>query len=249
MMIHGTATGFEGAVRERIAVRTDALSGHTGGPAKMSRPLRLRVARGGPSGDSGRWARTVSTDGALAAHERGTGGETRMRTSVAVMRRGLLFGLRAGAVPAGICAVLWAAIALSGLSGEPLDSSFEKPAAGLVAVLGSLAVGAAVGLVTGAVLAVAPPRMLGSAPARGLTCFVVGATLSAGEVVVMDVSSEGGYGPVVLAVLAMPVVGAVTAARSRSIAAARLGGGAVAGYAGPGASTSAGSRSGSRSGR
>ncbi|WP_329594764.1 hypothetical protein OG298_38185 [Streptomyces sp. NBC_01005] len=177
-----------------------------------------------------------------------------MRTSVAVMRRGLLFGLRAGAIPAGICAVLWAAIALSG---EPLDSSFEKPAAGLVAVLGSLAVGAAVGLVTGAVLAVAPPRMLGSAPARGLTCFVVGATLAAGEVVVMDVSSEGGYGPVVLAVLAMPVVGAVTAARSRSIAAARLGGGAVAGYAdaGTGASTStgtgtsAGSRSGSRSGR
>ncbi|WP_371096485.1 hypothetical protein [Streptomyces sanglieri] len=180
-----------------------------------------------------------------------------MRTSVAVMRRGLLFGLRAGAIPAGICAVLWAAIALSGLSGEPLDSSFEKPAAGLVAVLGSLAVGAAVGLVTGAVLAVAPPRMLGSAPARGLTCFVVGATLAAGEVVVMDVSSEGGYGPVVLAVLAMPVVGAVTAARSRSIAAARLGGGAVAGYADAGtdASTStgtgtgAGSRSGSRSGR
>ncbi|MEU2671717.1 hypothetical protein ABZ622_23190 [Streptomyces sp. NPDC007164] len=182
-----------------------------------------------------------------------------MRASVAVMRRGLLFGLRAGAIPAGICTVLWAAIALSGLSGEPLESSFEKPSAGLVAVLGSLAVGAAVGLVTGAVLTVAPPRVLGSAPARGLTCFVVGAALSAGEVVVMDVSSRGGYGPVVLAVLAMPVVGAVTAARSRSIAAARLGGGAVAGYAdagtdagtcpGAGTGTGTGSRSGSRSGR
>ncbi|MFD0341096.1 hypothetical protein ACFVH0_20840 [Streptomyces sp. NPDC127117] len=180
-----------------------------------------------------------------------------MRASFAVMRRGLLFGLRAGAIPAGICAVLWAAIALSGLSGQPLESTFEKPAAGLVAVLGSLAVGAAVGLVTGAVLAVAPPRMLGSALARGLSCFVVGTTLSAGEVVVMDVSSEGGYGPVVLAVLAMPVVGAVTAARSRSIAAARLGGGAVAGYGdadtdggtGSGSGPGSGSRSASGSGR
>ncbi|MEL5956898.1 hypothetical protein AADR41_19345 [Streptomyces sp. CLV115] len=182
-----------------------------------------------------------------------------MRTSIAVMRRGLLFGLRAGAIPGGICAVLWAAIALSGLSGEPLESTFEKPVAGLVAVLGSLAVGAAVGLVTGAVLAVAPPRMLGSAAARGLSCFVVGTTLSAGEVAVMDVSSQGGYGPVVLAVLAMPVVGAVTAARSRAIAAARLGGGAAAGYAvagtgtdtaaGTGTDTGAGSRSDSRTGR
>ncbi|MET8743452.1 hypothetical protein [Streptomyces sp. NPDC004728] len=181
----------------------------------------------------------------------------------AVMCRGLLFGVRAGAIPAGICAVLWAAIALAGLSGEPLESTFEKPVAGLVAVLGSLAVGAALGLVTGAVLAVAPSRMLGSALVRGLVCFVVGTASAAGEVVVMDVSSEGGYGPVIVAVLAMPVVGAVTAARSRSIAAPRLGGGAVAGGAdagtgsgrgtssspgrgtGPGAGRGAGSGSGS----
>ncbi|MFE6494333.1 hypothetical protein [Streptomyces sp. NPDC057748] len=185
------------------------------------------------------------------------------RASGAVMCRGLLFGVRAGAIPAGICAVLWAAIALAGLSGEPLDSTFEKPAAGLVAVLGSLAVGAALGLVTGAVLAVAPSRMLGSALVRGLVCFVVGTASAAGEVVVMDVSSEGGYGPVIVAVLATPVVGAVTAARSRSIAAPRLGGGAVVGGAdagtgsgrgtssspgrgtGPGAGRGAGSGSGS----
>ncbi|MFB7213602.1 hypothetical protein [Streptomyces sp. NPDC056255] len=152
-----------------------------------------------------------------------------MSASGAVICRGLLFGIRAGAIPAGICAVLWAAIALAGLSGEPLESTFEKPVAGLVAVLGSLAVGAALGLVTGAVLALAPSRMLGSALVRGLACFVLGTASAAGEVVVMDVSSEGGYGPVIVAVLAMPVVGAVTAARSRSIAAPRLGGGAVVG--------------------
>ncbi|MET9660731.1 hypothetical protein [Streptomyces sp. NPDC006510] len=146
-----------------------------------------------------------------------------MGASGAVVRRGLLFGIRAGAVPAGICAALWAVIALAGLFGGPQGSTFDRPVAGLVAVLGSLAVGATLGLVTGVVLAVVPRRMLGSAPLRGLTCFVVGTALSAGEVVVMDVSSEGGYGPVILAVLAMPVVGAVTAARSRSIAAERLG--------------------------
>ncbi|WP_326763945.1 hypothetical protein OG978_04630 [Streptomyces sp. NBC_01591] len=146
-----------------------------------------------------------------------------MGASGAVVRRGLLFGIRAGAIPAGICAVLWAVIALAGLFGGPVGSTFEKPVAGSVAVLGSLAVGALLGLVTGVVLAFVPPRVLASAPLRGLTCFVVGTTLSAGEVVVMDVSSEGGYGPVILAVLAMPVVGAVTAARSRSIAAVRLG--------------------------
>ncbi|WP_405708950.1 MULTISPECIES: hypothetical protein [unclassified Streptomyces] len=162
-----------------------------------------------------------------------------MGAAGAVMLRGLLFGIRAGAIPAGICAVLWAATALAGLTGEPLDSTFEKPVAGLVAMLGSLAVGAALGLATGAVLAVAPSRMLGSALVRGPACFLVGTTLATGEVVVMDVSSEGGYGPVIVAVLAMPVVGAVTAARSRSIAAARLGGGAVVGCTdggtGPGA--------------
>ncbi|MFD7493864.1 hypothetical protein ACFV8T_15855 [Streptomyces sp. NPDC059832] len=146
-----------------------------------------------------------------------------MGASGAVVRRGLLFGIRAGAVPAGMCAVLWAVIALAGLFGGPVGSTFDKPAAGSVAVLGSLAVGAGLGLVTGVVLAVAPSRVLASAPLRGLACFVLGTTLSVGEVVVMDVSSEGGFGPVVLAVLAMPVVGAVTAARSRSIAAARLG--------------------------
>ncbi|MGW2086764.1 hypothetical protein [Streptomyces sp. NPDC001880] len=146
-----------------------------------------------------------------------------MGASGAVVRRGLLFGIRAGAIPAGICAVLWAVIALAGLFGGPVGSSFDKPLAGAVAVLGSLAVGAGLGLVTGVVLALVPPCVLGSALLRGLTCFVVGATLSAGEVVVMDVSSEGGYGEIFVALLAMPVVGAVTAARSRSIAAARLG--------------------------
>ncbi|MFF3785353.1 hypothetical protein [Streptomyces sp. NPDC001933] len=178
-----------------------------------------------------------------------------MSASGAVMRRGLLFGIRAGAIPAGICAVLWAAIALAGLSGEPLDSTFEKPVAGLVAVLGSLAVGAALGLVTGAVLAAAPSRLLGSALVRGLVCFVVGTASAAGEVVVMDVSSEGGYGPVIVAVLAMPVVGAVTAARSRPIAAPRLGGGAVVGGAdagtgsGRGTSSNPGRGTGSGAGR
>lgn len=90
-----------------------------------------------------------------------------MGASGAVMHRGLLFGIRAGAIPAGICAVLWAVIALAGLFGGPVGSTFDKPVAGAVAVLGSLVVGAGLGLVTGVVLVVAPPRVLGSAPCAG----------------------------------------------------------------------------------
>ncbi|MFG2626868.1 hypothetical protein [Streptomyces sp. NPDC048473] len=119
-------------------------------------------------------------------------------------------------------ATLWAVVGLARLIQGPVGSTFEKPVLASVAVLGSLAVGAVLGVATGGVLAVAPQRLVASTPVRGLACFVLGTTLSAGEVVVMAVSSDGGYGPIGLAVSAMPAVGAVTAARSRSIAAARL---------------------------
>lgn len=146
-----------------------------------------------------------------------------MEGSRAVVRRGLMFGVRAGAIPAGACAVLWLIIEAVRLTGGPGGSALEDPALAVLAVLGSLAVGVLIGAVTGLVLACAPLSLVSSGPLRALICFVLGGTLSFAEVVVMAVSSDGGYGPILLALLAMPVVGAVTAARSREIAAARLG--------------------------
>ncbi|MFI0786062.1 hypothetical protein ACH4Q6_10735 [Streptomyces lydicus] len=145
-----------------------------------------------------------------------------MQTSRAVLRRGLVFGLRSGAIPAGACAVLWLMVAVTRWVHGPSGSTFEDPPRAALAVVGSLAVGAAIGAVTGAVLAYAPQRLLSSAPLRAVLCFAIGGTLSSGEVAVMAVSSDGGYGPILLALAAMPVVGVVTAARGREIAAARL---------------------------
>ncbi|MFE2156997.1 hypothetical protein ACFW9M_04190 [Streptomyces lydicus] len=145
-----------------------------------------------------------------------------MGTSRAVLRRGLVFGLRAGAIPAVACAVLWAMVMVTRWVHGPTDSTLEDPPRAALAVLGSLAVGAVIGAVTGLVLAYVPQRLLASAPLRAMVCFAIGGTLSFGEVVVMAVSSSGGYGPVLLALAAMPVVGVVTAARGREIAAARL---------------------------
>lgn len=146
-----------------------------------------------------------------------------MGESRAVLRRGLLFGLRAGAIPAGACAVLWAIIMVLRIDSGPSGSTLEDPVSAAIAVLGSLAVGALLGAVTGLILAYAPLRMVSCGPLRALVCFAVAGTLSFGEVAVMAVSSNGGYGPAFLALLAMPVVGAVAAARSRDIAAARIG--------------------------
>ncbi|MGW8402201.1 hypothetical protein ACWGLP_37010, partial [Streptomyces lydicus] len=117
-----------------------------------------------------------------------------MGTSRAVLRRGLVFGLRAGAIPAAACAVLWALVRVTRWVDGPTDSTFEEPPRAALAVLGSLAVGAVIGAVTGLVLAYLPQRLLSSAPLRAMVCFAIGGTLAFGEVVVMAVSSRGGYG-------------------------------------------------------
>ncbi|MFG3116769.1 hypothetical protein ACGF4C_20515 [Streptomyces sp. NPDC048197] len=148
-----------------------------------------------------------------------------MGTSRAVLRRGLVFGLRAGAIPAGVCAVLWVVTMVTWCLYGPGGSTLEDPALAAVAVLGSLAVGVLIGAAIGLVLAYAPLRLVASGPLRGLVCFLLGGTLSSGEVVVMTEATDGGYGPIFVALLAMPVVGAVAAARSRDIAATRIGAG------------------------
>ncbi|MGG7571316.1 hypothetical protein [Streptomyces sirii] len=146
-----------------------------------------------------------------------------MGKSRAVLRRGLVFGLRAGAIPAGACAVLWLVVMVTRYVNGPGGSTMEDPVLAAVAVLGSMAVGASIGAVVGLVLAYAPLRLVSSGPLRALVCFVLATALAFGEVVVMAVSSDGGYGPILLALLAMPFVGAVTAARSEHLAAARIG--------------------------
>ena len=139
-----------------------------------------------------------------------------------MVRRGLTFGMRAGAIPAGANAALWGIIEAVQLVGGPGGSTLDDPALAALAVLGSLAAGILIGAVTGLVLAYAPLTWISYAPLRALICFLLGGTLSFAEVPVMAISSDGGYGPILLALFAMPFVGAVTAARSREIAATRL---------------------------
>ncbi len=146
-----------------------------------------------------------------------------MGESCAVLRRGLVFGLRAGAIPAGAGAFLWALAMVTRYLRGPGDSALEDPVRAAVAVLGSLAVGASIGAVIGLVLAYAPLRLVSRGPLRALVCFALATPLAFGEVVVMTVSSDGGPAPILVALLAMPVVGAVTAARSGHLAAARIG--------------------------
>ncbi|MFJ9855764.1 hypothetical protein [Streptomyces sp. NPDC101150] len=144
------------------------------------------------------------------------------RKSRAVLRRGLMFGLRAGAIPSGAGAVLWVMVMATRLIAGPGGSTLEDPSLAAVAVLGSLAVGVLIGAVIGVVLAYAPLRLVSNGPLRALVCFVLAGTMAFGEVVVMA-ETDGGPATLLATLLAMPVVGAVTAARSHDIAAARIG--------------------------
>ncbi|MGX7760278.1 hypothetical protein ACWQ06_16690 [Streptomyces angustmyceticus] len=142
-------------------------------------------------------------------------------TSRAVLRRGLVFGLRAGAIPAGAGAVLWVMVMTTRFLAGPGGSTLENPVSAVVVVLGSLVVGVLIGVVIGVVLACAPLRMVSSRPLRALVCFVLAGALAFGEMVVVG-AADGGPALLLATLLAVPVVGAVAAARSQDIAAARI---------------------------
>ncbi|MFD8547658.1 hypothetical protein [Streptomyces sp. NPDC059649] len=135
------------------------------------------------------------------------------------LRRGLRYGLRVGVFHAVPFAVLSGMVGVGALFSPPEAAEF---AAGLwravVAVGGSLAVGALLGVVTGGLLLVVPRWLRTSAVLRGLLTAVAGGTVYLGEVVVITEATDGGYAPIALVLLMVPVIAAVTAAHSGDIA-------------------------------
>ncbi|GAB7109080.1 hypothetical protein JCM4814A_73940 [Streptomyces phaeofaciens JCM 4814] len=84
------------------------------------------------------------------------------------VRRGVRLGTIVGAWPAGVLGGLCLLGALVFLVGGHEGTARKLGAAGVVAALGSMALGVALGAATGAVLAAAPRAVLKRPPLRGL---------------------------------------------------------------------------------
>lgn len=135
-----------------------------------------------------------------------------------VVLRGVRFGMRVGSVPAMIWGGVWAGGVVAGLVRWPWHGVLAMVGKGLIAVLGSLGVGLLLGLVVGAVLALVPTWLVSRVFLRGLLAAFLGGVLFLGEVLVIGVATDGGYGPMLLALLAVPVVAAIAAVHSGDIA-------------------------------
>jgi hypothetical protein len=135
-----------------------------------------------------------------------------------VIKRGLRFGLVVGLV----CALGWGALCLVGFAVGLVAGRWHDVLVDLVAGLGlvggSLAVGALLGLMLGAALALAPGWLARCRPLRGILGGLVAGTLFLGEVIVIAVASDVGPLPTLLTMAAAPVVGAVAAVHSGDIA-------------------------------
>ncbi|MGW7259004.1 hypothetical protein [Streptomyces sp. NPDC054834] len=131
------------------------------------------------------------------------------------MMRGLRFGLVVG----GVCALGWGAVWTASVMVASVMGHWHVVPSALVSeallVGGSLFAGAALGLLLGATLALAPGRLTSHGLLRRLLAGVVAGTLFLGEAVV---SVEGGILPVLLMIVGVPAVGAVAAACSGDIA-------------------------------
>lgn len=130
------------------------------------------------------------------------------------MLRGLRFGVRIGSVTAVFWGVLFLVATVASFRHGPLTVL----GLGLLAVVGSLGAGSLLGVVTGAVLAIAPAWLVSRALLRGLLAAVLGGVLFLAEVVVVAVATEVSYGPTGLTFLAVPVVAVATALHSGDIA-------------------------------
>ncbi|MBO1420156.1 hypothetical protein [Streptomyces sp. FH025] len=132
-----------------------------------------------------------------------------------VIRRGVRLGVRIGAAPAGLAASLWLGVAVAQLLVKPhVLPGFSRLA---VVVGGSLGVGVLAGAITGAALALSPEWLAGRASLRGPLAGIVAGTTYLGETVVVAVASDGGYGPMLLALLSTLVVSVVAAVHSGDI--------------------------------
>jgi hypothetical protein len=134
-----------------------------------------------------------------------------------VVRRGVRLGLRIGLVPACVFGSVWLVGTAMRLSAGAFSDGPGALARGFTAVGGSVGVGVLLGAVTGGALGLAPEWLAARAPLRGLLAGAVAGTVFLGETVVVAIASDGGYGPMLLTLLAAPVAGVVAAAHSGDI--------------------------------
>lgn len=85
-----------------------------------------------------------------------------------VIGRGARLGVLIGAWPAGTLGLLCLVAAFVFLTGGQYGAAWALTTAGGYVALGSMALGVALGTVTGLALAIAPRRLLARAPLRGL---------------------------------------------------------------------------------
>jgi hypothetical protein len=117
-----------------------------------------------------------------------------------------------------IVAGVWLVGAVVWLVRPPRHNGVAGLGRGLVGVVGSLGMGSLLGVVMGAALAIAPTWLVSRGLLRGLLAALLAGTLFLGEVVVLGVATDGGYGFMLLALLAAPIVAATAAAHSGDIA-------------------------------
>lgn len=141
------------------------------------------------------------------------------REGGSVKRDVVMRGLRFGLVVGGGCALGWGALWTAGMMVALVLREWHDVPSALVSevilVGGSLFVGAVLGLVLGATLALVPGWLTSHGLLRRLLAGVVAGTLFVGEVVV---SVEGGILPVLVMLMAIPAVGVLAAACSGDIA-------------------------------
>ncbi|MER6997561.1 hypothetical protein [Streptomyces sp. NPDC000410] len=124
--------------------------------------------------------------------------------------------MRIGWASAAVCGSVWIIAAAMWLSlGH--RGVVEGLLRGVTAVGGSMAVGVLLGAVTGGALALSPEWLAARAPLRGLLAGAVASAVFLGEAVVVAAATGAGYAPVLLTLLAAPVVGAVAAVHSGDV--------------------------------
>ncbi|MFD7325962.1 hypothetical protein ACFV9D_33615 [Streptomyces sp. NPDC059875] len=125
--------------------------------------------------------------------------------------------MRIGLVSAIAFGSLWLVGAAMWLSTGAYPGGVAGLMRGVVAVGGSLVIGVLLGAVTGVALGLSPEWVAARAPLRGLLAGLVASTVFLGQTVVVAVGSDGGYGPMLLTLLATPVIGGVAAAHSGDV--------------------------------
>ncbi|MFE6979177.1 hypothetical protein [Streptomyces sp. NPDC057682] len=134
----------------------------------------------------------------------------------AVVGRGVRLGVRIGAALGSLFGAAFFVGAMMWLPTDPHEA-FTGLARGAVVAAGSLAVGVLLGAATGAALAAAPERVASRAPLRGLLAGGVAGILCVGEFAIVAMATDGGYAPMLLALVLAPVTGLVAAAHSGDI--------------------------------